>query len=162
MMRDSTTKAFNSQIGEEVFSSWLYLSMAAWFESVNLPGFAGWMRVQSREETAHALKFFNYMTERGGRVELGSVAAPQQSWSSPLEAFEAAYAHELHISGCIDRLMDLALAEKDHASASFLKWFVDEQVEEEASADSIVQKLRLAKDAPGALLMLDRELGARA
>lgn len=153
---------FNLQINEEAFSSYLYLSMSAWFTSVNLPGFASWMSVQSREENAHALKFFSHILERGGRVGLEAIARPTPEWKTPLEAFEAALAHEKHITARISGLMDLAIAEKDHASASFLKWFVDEQVEEEANADAVVQKLLFTKDAPGALFMIDRELSARA
>ena len=152
---------FNAQINEEAFSAYLYLAMAAWFESVNLPGFAKWMRVQSQEETAHAMKFFSFIVERGGKVALKAVAQPAAKWKSPLEAFKAALAHEEHITARIGTLMDLSIAVKDHASASFLKWFVDEQVEEEAHAGAIVQKLTLAGDNTGALFMLDRELGAR-
>ncbi len=152
---------FNKQINEEIFSSYLYLSMSAWFESVNLPGFAKWMKVQSHEENIHAMKFFSHIIERGGKVALAAISKPAAVWKSPLEAFEAALAHEKHITARINGLMDLAIAEKDHASASFLKWFVDEQVEEEANAEAIVQKLRLAKDAAGALFMIDRELSAR-
>ncbi|HOA05406.1 MAG TPA: ferritin [Candidatus Fermentibacter daniensis] len=152
---------FNAQINEEAFSAYLYLSMSAWFESVNLPGFASWMAAQSREENDHAMKFFSHILERGGKVSLEAIAKPTPEWKTPLEAFEAALAHEKHITGRINGLMDLAIAEKDHASASFLRWFVDEQVEEEASMDAVVQKLLLTKNAPGALFMIDRELAAR-
>lgn len=152
---------FNAQIGEEMFSAHLYLSMSAWFESVNLRGFANWMRVQAGEESAHAMKFFGFICERGGRVELGAVAKPQAEWKTPLEAFEAAFAHEQHITSRIDSLMTLAVSEKDYASQSFLKWFVDEQVEEEAHADEIVQKLKMTGGAPGGLYIIDRELAGR-
>lgn len=161
MMDRKVLDEFNAQINEEAFSAYLYLAMAAWFESVNLPGFAKWMRVQSQEETAHAIKFFSFIVERGGKVALKAIAQPTAKWKTPLEAFKAALAHEEHITARIGTLMDLSIAVKDHASASFLKWFVDEQVEEEAHADSIVQKLVLAGDSTGALFMLDRELGAR-
>lgn len=152
---------FNAQIGEEMFSSHLYLSMSAWFESVNLGGFSHWMRVQAAEESAHAMKFFDFICERGGRVELGAITKPQADWKTPLEAFEAALAHEQHITSRIDSLMTLAVSEKDYASQSFLRWFVDEQVEEEAHADEVVQKLRMTGDAPGGLYMVDRELAGR-
>lgn len=152
---------FNAQIGEELFSSHLYLSMSAWFESVNLRGFAHWMRVQAGEESAHAMKFFDFICERGGRVEMGAIAKPQTEWKTPLEAFEAAFAHEQHITSRIDGLMTLAVSEKDYASQSFLKWFVDEQVEEEAHADEVVQKLKMTGGAPNGLYIIDRELAGR-
>lgn len=161
MMVKKVQDAFNAQINEEIFSSYLYLAMSAWFESGNLAGFAKWMRIQSQEENAHAMKFFSHIIERGGKVALKAIAEPASIWKTPLEAFEAALAHEKHISARIDDLMNLAIVQKDHASASFLKWFVDEQVEEESHADAVVQKLRLAKDATGALFMIDRELAAR-
>jgi ferritin len=161
MMDKKIQDAFNDQVNEETFSSYLYLSMSAWFDSVNLHGFAHWMRSQAREETGHAMKFFKHIIERGGRVELKAVAQPQAVWASPLEAFEAAYKHELHITSRIGTLMAMALEQKDYASQSFLKWFVDEQVEEEANTDGVVQKLRMAGEAAGALFIIDRELAAR-
>ena len=109
----------------------------------------------------HAMKFFDFVAERSGRVTLTSIEAPPTEWASPLAAFEAALAHERHISSLINKLVDLALAESDHAANNFLQWFVAEQVEEEATADGIVQQLRLVKDAPGGLFLLDRELGQR-
>jgi ferritin len=153
--------ALNSQINAEYYSSYLYLSMAAYFDSINLLGMANWMRVQAQEEMVHAMKFFDFVAERSGRVTLTSIEAPPTEWASPLAAFEAALAHERHISSLINKLVDLALAESDHAANNFLQWFVAEQVEEEATADGIVQQLRLVKDAPGGLFLLDRELGQR-
>jgi ferritin len=156
-MRD----ALNGQINEELFSSYLYLQMSAWFESINLKGFARWMAVQSAEETAHAMRLYRHVLDRGGKVALRAVAEPPAEWESPLAAFQAAYEHERHITGCFDKLTDLAAKETDHAAAIFLQWYVVEQVEEEASAGEIVAKLEMVKDAPGGLLMLDRELGGR-
>ncbi len=153
--------ALNRQIKEELFSSYLYLAMSAYFEDTNMPGFANWMRVQAMEENAHAMKFYNYIVERGGRVVFESLDKPQAEWKNPLDAFEAALSHEKHISGCIDNLMELAGSEKDFATQNFLQWFVAEQVEEEASADGIVQQLKLIGDNRGGLFMLNRELGAR-
>jgi ferritin len=153
--------AFNEQINAELFSSYLYLSMSAYFESVNLSGMANWMRVQVQEENAHAMKFYNYIHERGGKVELAAIEGPQIEWSSPLDAFEAAYKHECHISSRINDLVDLSINQKDHASNAFLQWFVTEQVEEEASAMEIVDKLKLMGEHKGALFMLDKELGQR-
>jgi len=161
MLSKKMEKALNEQINAELYSAYLYLSMSAWFESQNLAGFAGWMRIQHREETAHAMKFFKFVAERRGRVVLKAIEEPGKDWKSPLAAFEAAFEHEQYITGRIGDLVDLANDEKDHAANAFLQWFVNEQVEEEASADSIVQKLKMAEKAPGAMLMLDQALGQR-
>ena len=161
MLGKKMQDALNGQINAELYSSYLYLSMAAYFESINLRGFAGWMRVQAQEETAHAMKFYAFVVERGGRVALKAIAAPPGEWSSPLAAFQAAHEHEQKVTAMIHKLVDLAEGQKDHATRSFLQWFVDEQVEEEANADEIVQKLTMIKDAPQGLLMLDSVLGQR-
>ncbi len=161
MMTSKMEKALNEQINEELYSAYLYLAMSAWFESQNLPGFASWMKVQTREENAHAMKFFEFIHERRGRVTLKAVKEPGKEWDSPLAAFEAALEHEQYITGRINDLVNLAVTEKDHATAGFLQWFVKEQVEEEASADRIVQMLKMAANAPGALLMLDHQMGER-
>ena len=161
MMTNKMEKALNEQINEELFSAYLYLAMSAWFESQNLPGFASWMKVQAREENGHAMKFFDYVSERRGRVVLKAIKEPGKEWKSPLAAFEAALEHEQYITGCINDLVNLSAAEKDHATAGLLQWFVKEQVEEEASADRIVQMLKMAANAPGALLMLDHQMGER-
>lgn len=161
MMTDKMEKALNEQINEEMYSAYLYLAMSAWFESQNLPGFASWMKVQTREENGHAMKLFEFIHERRGRVVLQAIKEPAREWKSALAAFEAAFKHEQHITGRIDELVNLAVAEKDHAAAGFLQWFVKEQVEEEASADRIVQMLKMAANAPGALLMLDHAMGER-
>jgi len=161
MINEKVEAAFNDQINAETFSAYLYLSMSAYFEGSNLRGFASWMRIQAQEEMVHAMKFFDFINERGGRVNLAAIEAPDTEWDSPLAAFEAAYGHEQYITKRINDLVDLAIAEKDHAANSFLQWFVNEQVEEEASADEIVQKLRLMADAPGGMFMLDREMAGR-
>ncbi len=161
MLNEKMEKALNDQINEELYSSYLYLSMAAWFESENLPGCAAWMQAQAREENGHAMKFFKFINERRGRVTLQAIKEPVQEWKSALAAFEASLNHEQHITACIDKLMNLAIAQKDHASAAMLQWFVNEQVEEEANVDAIVQRLKMAEKAPGALLMLDHALGER-
>jgi ferritin len=161
MLNKKVEKALNEQINAELYSSYLYLSMAAWFESQNLRGFASWMRVQAREENTHAMKFFDFVNERRGTVTLKEIGAPTREWKSPLAAFEAAFEHEQYITGRINDLVNLATAEKDHATAEMLQWFVKEQVEEEASADSIVQQLKMANNAPGALFMIDHILGER-
>jgi len=161
MLTEKMEKALNDQINEELYSSYLYLAMSAWFESQNLSGCAAWMGAQAREENGHAMKFFKFINERRGRVTLKGIKEPPKEWKSPLAAFEASLNHEQHITGRIDELMNLALAEKDHATAAVLQWFVSEQVEEEAHVDSIVQKLKMAEKAPGALLMMDHALGER-
>jgi ferritin len=119
------------------------------------------MRVQTQEEVSHAMKIYDFVNERGGRVLLQAIEGPPTKWKSPLAVFEDAYAHEQKVTGLINNLVDLAIKEKDHATNSFLQWFVNEQVEEEASADEIVQQLKMMEDAPGGMFMLDRELGQR-
>jgi len=161
MISKKMEAALNDQINAELYSAYLYLSMVAYFESVNLPGFATWMRVQTQEEVMHAMKMYDYINERGGRVILKAIDEPQAKWKSPLAAFEAAYKHEQLVTGRINDLLDLAIKEKDHAANTFLQWFVNEQVEEETSADAVVQQLKMAEGAPGAMFMIDREMGQR-
>jgi ferritin len=161
MLSKTMLDALNDQINAEYYSSYLYLSMAAWAESANLKGFANWFRVQSLEEMVHVMKFFQYVLDRDGQVKLAPIGGPATQWDSPLAAFEAALAHERHITGRINNLAGLAIKENDHATHTLLEWFLNEQVEEEATAKLIVAQLKLAGDAPAALFMLDRELGAR-
>ena len=161
MLGKKMREALNEQIKHELESAYIYLSMVAYFESIGLEGMAQWMRVQSQEEVGHAMKFFDHINERGSRVELLALAQPKKEWSSPLEAFKVAYAHEQFITGKINELVKIAVDEQDHAAGILLQWFVSEQVEEEASADAVVQKLKLAGDAKAALFMMDGELGAR-
>ncbi|MEQ8190124.1 MAG: ferritin [Candidatus Eremiobacterota bacterium] len=161
MLKQKIEKSFNEQITEELFSSYLYLSMSSYFQSINLPGFANWMRVQAQEELMHAMKFYDYINERRGRALLKEIKTPQHEWKSPLEVFEAALKHEEYITEKINNLVDISIKEKDHASNIFLQWFVNEQVEEEASADDIINRLNLIGDSKGGLFMLDRELGTR-
>ena len=161
MLNPKIQDAFNKQINAEVFSSYLYLSMSTYFDSQNLKGMANWMLIQAQEELQHAMKFLDFINERGGRVLLTQVEGPKTEWSSPLDAFEDAYRHECKVTGMINDLVDLSLSEKDHAANVFLQWFVTEQVEEEASAQEIADQLKLAGDQGGVLFMLDRELGTR-
>ena len=161
MLSERMLNALNRQVNAELYSSYLYLSMAAYFESINLKGFANWMRVQAQEELTHAMRFFDYINERGGVVKLAAIEQPPTEWKSPLDVFEATYKHEVKVTGMINSLVNLAMKEKDHATYNMLQWFVAEQVEEEASADEIRQQLKLiGKDGRG-ILMLDRELGQR-
>lgn len=160
-MEKKMVEALNKQINEELASSYLYLAMSAWFKAQNLDGFAHWMKKQADEELEHALKIFDFLHERGERAILAALPAPQKDWKSPLHAFEDAYKHECYITSCINGLVDHAQKCRDHATNAFLQWFVTEQVEEEAAADGVVQKLRMVKDNPGGLFMLDRALAAR-
>ncbi|MFQ6098440.1 MAG: ferritin [Armatimonadota bacterium] len=162
MLSENVQEALNKQINVELYSSYLYLAMSAWFEAENLRGMAHWMRVQAQEENVHAMKIYDHVYARGGRVVLQAIEAPPAEWESPLGAFEAAYKHECGISARINDLVNLAAEEGDHATQNFLQWFVAEQVEEEASADEVVKKLQLLQDAPrGLIMMLDAELGQR-
>jgi ferritin len=160
-IRKSMQDVLNKQVNHEFHAAYLYLSMAAHFEEENFKGFANWMRKQAEEEKGHAMKIFNYVIERGGKVTLAAIDAPKTAWTSPLEAFEDAYKHEMKVTDLINAMMDKAIEEKDHASASFLKWFVDEQVEEEASTEEVVQKLKYIGENKNGLYMLDKELGQR-
>ena len=153
--------ALNKQLNAELHSSYLYLSMAAYLESQNLKGMAHWMRIQAQEENLHAMKFFDFINERGGKVVLTQIDAPKTEWSSPLDVFEDTCKHESKVTGLINELVDLSLSEKDHAANAFLQWFVTEQVEEEASAQEIAGKLKLVGDRGGMQFMIDRELSQR-
>jgi len=161
MIKEKIQNALNKQLNAEMYSAYLYLSMSAYFESINLKGFANWMRIQTREEMVHAMKFYDYVNERGGRVTLAAIDAPPTQWDSPLAVFEHTYMHEQKVTGLINDLVNLAISETDHATNNFLQWFVAEQVEEESSADEIVQKLKLVGGDSGGLFMLDQELGQR-
>ncbi len=161
MLNPKIQDAFNEQLNAELFSSYLYYSMAAYFASENLAGMASWMQVQAQEELMHVGKYFDFINDRDGRVLLAQVDAPRAEWSSPLDAFQDALAHERKVSGLINDLVDLSLSEKDHAANSFLQWFVTEQVEEEANVKTVADKLKLIGDNPVALYMLDGELGQR-
>jgi ferritin len=161
MLSDKMLTALNNQINAEVYSSYLYLSMAAYFQDLNLNGFAQWMKVQALEELTHAMKFYSFINDRSGRVQLQLVGGPPLQWASPLAVFQDAYAHEQKVTGMINHLVDLAIKEKDYATNTFLQWFVTEQVEEEASANEVVQRLKLMGDAQGGLFMINQELGQR-
>ena len=161
MLSNAIERAINDQIKNELYSAYLYLSMSAYLETANLPGMARWMRLQSDEEMAHAMKFFDHVNERGGKVTMKPIDGPPTEWDSPMAAFEHVYEHEQKVTGLINNLVDIAEAEKDRASGSFLKWFVDEQVEEEDSARSALDKLKLIGDSGNGLFMIDQELGQR-
>lgn len=161
MISAKMQKALNKHLNEELFSSYLYLSMAAYFESKNLNGFANWMKLQSQEEYVHGLKFYDYIHQVGGRVTLSQITAPKTDWKNIKEVFTETLEHEKFITDLINKLVDLAILEKDHATNNFLQWFVNEQVEEVANAEDLVNKLEMIGDNKNGLFMLDRELGAR-
>lgn len=161
MISEKMAKEINDQIQRELFSEYLYLQMVAYFKGENLDGFAHWMEIQAKEEHNHAMKFFNYLYERNSKVELLSIEKPKNDFKTPLDVFKYAYQHELTVTKNINNLMELAKKENDYASESFLKWYVDEQVEEEDSFLKIVNILEKIKDSSNALYMLDNELSKR-
>ncbi|HEX2950180.1 MAG TPA: ferritin [Armatimonadota bacterium] len=161
MISDTMQDALNDQMNFELFSAYLYLSMSAYFQSLNLPGFANWMHVQAQEEMVHVMKFYNFILGRGGRVLLKTIDGPQTDWSAPIAPFEDAYAHEQKVTARINNLINLAIDERDHATNAFLQWFVTEQVEEESNVDAVVRQLRLVGEDKSGLFMIDRELGTR-
>jgi ferritin len=161
MLDKQMEKALNEQINAEFYSAFLYLSMAAQFDDMGLAGGGSWMRVQYQEEVAHAMKMFDYVVERGGRVKLTTIEAPKVKWASALTMFKDALAHEEKVTGLINGLVDLAIELRDHATNQFLQWFIAEQVEEEATAGEQVHKVKLAGESPAGLYVLDKEWGTR-
>jgi ferritin len=161
MISKQMESTINDQIRAEMYSSYLYLSMSAYFQSTNLSGFANWMKIQAQEEMVHAMKFYDYINERGGRVTLQAIEAPPKDWDSPLDVFNATLEHEQKVTSLINTLVDIAMEERDHATNIFLQWFVSEQVEEEDSANEMLNKIKLMGDAPGGMFMLDNEMGQR-
>jgi ferritin len=162
MLKDKIQKALNAQMNLELSSSYLYLAMAAYFESENLNGFAHWMKIQSGEEYAHAMKIYGYINQRNGRVNLSKIDAPKSEWKDAVEVFAETLKHEQKVTKAIDDIVDLTITEKDHATNTYLQWFVTEQVEEEATAMNILDKIKMVGDNKNGLFLLDRELGMRA
>jgi len=161
MLSPKIEQALNKQVNAELYSAYMYLSMSAYFESLSFKGMANWMRIQAQEELTHAMKLFDFINDRNGRVVLGPIEGPKTHWDSPLQVFEDTLRHETQVTSLIYDLMNLSQAEKDHAAHNFLEWFVNEQVEEEASARQVVDKLKLAGNNGVALLLIDTELGQR-
>ncbi len=161
MINKKIETAINKQVNSELYSAYLYLSMESYFYSINLPGFANWMRAQALEEFTHADKLYKHVINRGGRAIMDVISKPPFEWKSALDVFENAHKHEQAVTNLINNLMNLAESEKDHAAKSMLQWFVDEQVEEETSADEIVQKIKMMKSMDGGLFILDKELAQR-
>ena len=161
MFTENMQTALNKQLNAELYSSYLYLAMSAHFNSTNLDGFANWMHHQAREELMHAMKFYDFILQRGGKVALETIAAPSSAWDSPQAVFEATLQHEQKVTGLINDLVDTALNEHDHATHIFLQWFVTEQVEEEESAETVLQQVKMAGQTQSGLFLLDRELAQR-
>ncbi len=161
MLKDTVLKTLNEQINAEIHSAYLYLSMSAWFEDQGLSGFANWMKIQYQEELTHAMKFFDFVHERNGRVVLEPIAAVPTEFESVIDAFEKTLEHEQKVTSLINNLVDVSMAASDHATQSFLKWFVDEQVEEEDNVNTILDDLRLINGQGNGLFMLNREMATR-
>ncbi len=161
MLSNKLQSELNNQINNEFFAEYEYLSMAAYFHSINLDGIANYFHVQAQEEHFHAMKIFHYILDKGGKVELQQIAKPDVTFTSPIEVFEKALAHEKKVTKSINNLMDEAIKENDHAVNSFLKWYVDEQVEEEASASKVLGKMEIIGGKGEGLLILDQEFAAR-
>jgi len=161
MLAQTVENALNQQIKNELYSAYLYLSMSAFFEAKSLRGFAHWMRLQGQEEVSHALKFFDFVHDRGGRVTLQAIDQPPTDFQSPLEVWQQALEHERKVTAMIEQLYVLAVKEKDYATQNLLQWFVDEQVEEEKNASVVVEQLKMIGDNAPAVLMLDKQLGER-
>jgi ferritin len=161
MVTKKMLDTLNDHLNEELYSSYLYLSMASYFEEKNLKGFAQWFRIQSQEEYGHGMKFYSFIIQVGGKVTLKAIKAPKTSWKSIMEVFAETLAHEKHITGLINKLIEQAIQGKEYATNNFLQWFITEQVEEEATVEGIINKLEMIGDAKSGLFMLDRELGAR-
>ena len=161
MLNPTVQQALNDQVQKEFHSAYIYLSMAAYFEAENFAGAASWMRQQAAEEQAHAMKIFDFIIDRGGRVTLEAIDAPPATFASPLAVFEASYAHEQKVTKSIHDLYALAVKEGDYPTQVMLQWFIDEQVEEEKNASAIMAQLKMVGDSPAGLLMIDRQLAAR-
>ncbi len=161
MLSDTMLKAINQQIKDELYSAYLYLAMSAQFEADSLTGMAHWTRLQANEETEHAMKLYDFINERGGRVELLAIEKPPKEFGTPLQTFREVLAHEKKVTALIHNLYEIALKEKDYASQVMLQWFINEQVEEESNASLIVDKLEMAGESKGSLMNLDHHIGKR-
>jgi ferritin len=162
MISEKITRMLNKQINQELYSSYLYLQMSAFFDEQKLNGFAAWMKIQSQEEYKHAMKLYDYVLQANSKVELQKIEAPNNKWKDALNVFQDTYKHEKLVTGYINEIVDTALTDKDFATFSFLQWFVTEQVEEESTALLILDKIKLVGDNQTGLLFLDREMAGRA
>jgi ferritin len=161
MIDKKVEELMNAQVTHELHAAHIYLSMSAYLEEINMPGFAAWMRIQYNEEIGHAMRFYRHLIERGGRVKLDAIEAPPVDFASPLDVAEKALAHEKKVTGQINTIFAAAMEACDYASYSLLEWFVDEQVEEELNATTLIEQFKMVGDNKAALFMLDKELGQR-
>ena len=161
MIKKKIEKMLVDQVNFEIYSAYIYLGMAAYCDDKDYPGFANWLKIQWEEEIFHAMKMYNYIIERGGKIALNAIPAPPKTWKSVITVFEHALEHEQLVTTRINKMMTAAIKEDDHATRSFLNWFVDEQVEEEANVDGIIKRLKMVKDSGHGLFMFDKELAAR-
>jgi ferritin len=161
MLSEKMNQALNEHLNAELYSAYLYLSMSAYFEHEDLPGLAHWMQIQAQEELVHVMKVYDYINDRHGRVLLGGVSGPPTDWDGPVSVIGDALDHEVQVSKRINVLVDLAVEESDHSTHNFLQWFVAEQVEEEATVNTLLQKAKRVESAPGGLFMLDQEAAGR-
>jgi ferritin len=161
MLSEKMTKALNEQINKEMYSAYLYLSMSSYSDYKGLKGFANWYFVQQQEEMDHAMRIYNYVQEQNARVDLKVIDQPPADFGTPLEIVQKTLEHEQFVTELVNNLMNLAIEEKDHASKIFLQWFISEQIEEEASVNAILDKLKLAGEKGNGLFMIDKELMAR-
>ena len=161
MLKKKVEEALNEQLNREFYSAYLYLSMSAYFDSIDLPGFAHYMKVQYQEESAHAIRIFNYLINVGAKIQLKTIEQPKNIWKDVIEVFEETHKHECYITDSINSVLATAHKEHDYATINMLQWFIGEQVEEEASASQLITKIKLVKDNPSALYLFDQELGQR-
>ena len=161
MLKKAVETALNNQVQMELESAYIYLAMAAYLEEENLPGFGHWMRLQWQEETAHAMKIFEFIQDRGGKVALKSIAKPPASFKGPLDVMKKTLKHEQKVTASITKLYELALKEKDYPAQILLQWFIDEQTEEEKNAGDIIAQLEMVGDSGAGLVMVDRQLATR-
>lgn len=161
MISNNMCKALNDQVNAELFSSYLYLSMSSWFSERSLSGFASWMRVQAQEELSHAMKIYDYILERGGKIELTAIDQPESEWKSAVVVVEEVAQHEAKVTALVNDLVDIALSEKDHAANIFLQWFVAEQVEEEASVGEVFERMKMIDGDSAGMFAMDMELSKR-
>ena len=162
MLSKAIQDAINNQINKELYSSYLYLAMSTYYAESNFSGFASWMKVQSTEEYGHAMKFYSYVIERNGHVELETIEKPGAKFKSPADVFKQVLEHEQKVTAMINKLYELAIKEKDYPTQIMLEWFITEQLEEEKSAGDILEQLKMVGDSPVSLIMMDRQLAARA
>jgi ferritin len=161
MISKKMCKALNEQVNAELFSSYLYLSMSSWFSERSLSGFASWMRVQAQEELSHGMKIYDYILERGGKVQLGTIDQPEADWKSAVAVVEEVAKHEAKVTSLVNDLVDVALSQKDHAANIFLQWFVSEQVEEEASVGEVFERMKMIDGDSAGMFAMDMELAKR-